>query len=378
MRSLAPRLATSRHAVLPAAFLLLQGACVGTLETPGGQTPEERAAIQSFEKDVVPILNANCGACHSTMVNIDFMVADPDVRTRMMTWPNLINLIKPADSKLLTKGAHDGPALLPEQATAILGWIELERLAAGGEDTAVELAPFQPVIGLNLVDLTPIGLTGSSITFRLDPLSVGMYLSEIMINAGAGGATLEHPLLVVWEAGSPQPDPIDRFAGIELAVPEGESAMIGGGTAVLVDVPSTAMMSIHFKRAAASGDGVGGGDGGGGGEGTTGQCKDVAAFTASARQALSTSCVSCHGGGNAAATNATDMRQINDLSETAQADACAQILSRVTLPDPPNSGIFVAPDPGSGTGHPFKFGSAAAFTGFREALIQWINQENAQ
>jgi len=359
----------------PVAIALVHAACVGSIETPSGKvdgaSEEEKAAIKAFGDDVLPILQASCVACHGTMPNIDFMVADPDIRTRMLDWPGLVNLAKPADSKILTKGAHDGPALLPEQATAILSWIDLERIAAGGEDTTVELDPFKPVVGLNMVDLGPIGLTGSSITFRLEPLPVGMYLSELMLHAGSGGARLVHPLFVVWAEGAPQPDPVDRFADLELAIPEGQSAMLGGGTAVLVDVPPDAMLSIHFQVAEASADGGGGGGGGGG-------CKAVEAFTAAAQPALAQSCVSCHGGGNTSATSATDMTRMNDLTPEGQAAACAQILSRVNLADPPNSGIFVAPDPASGTGHDFKFPSADAFNAFRASLTQWIDQENAQ
>ena len=71
----------------------------------------------------------------------------------------------------------------------------------------------------------------------MEPLSVGMYLSEIMLSAGPDGAHLVHPLFVVWQAETPEPDPIDRFAGLDLALAAGQSQMIGGGTAVFVEVP---------------------------------------------------------------------------------------------------------------------------------------------
>ena len=368
------RVSLLRALCTTAPIVLAHAACVGSLETPGADdmSDEERAAVQSFEKDVAPILSANCAACHASMANIDFLRADPDMRTNLLGRPTIVNLVKPADSKLVTRGAHDGPALLPDQAAIILEWINLERIAAGGEDTAVELDPFRPIVGLNMVDLTPVGLTGSSITFRLEPLSVGMYLSEIMLHAGAGGAHLVHPLFVIWQDGTPQPDPVDRFAAVELAVTEGESAMVGGGTAVFVDVAPDSMLSLHFELAQASADGGGGGGGG------AGACKAVDAFTASAQPALSASCVSCHGGGDTSATGATDMTRLNDLAAEAQAAACAQILSRVNLADPPSSGIFIAPDPGSGAGHPFKFAGPAEIGAFRDSLTVWINQENAQ
>ena len=79
------------------------------------------------------------------------------------------------------------------------------------------------------------------------------------------------------------------------------------------------------------------------------------------------------------ATQATDMTKVNDTSPEGQATACGQILSRVNLADPPQSAIFIAPDPDSGAGHPVKFGGdAGAFGDFRDALTVWINQVNAQ
>jgi cytochrome c553 len=358
---------------------LLGSACVGVIDGVGasddGISDEEAAALEAFDNDVVPVLQAACAACHASMANIDFLKSDPDVRTRLLEWPNkLVDLDAPAASRLLTKGAHEGPALTPEQGAPLLSWIQLERTAAGVDDVVVELTPFQPVDGMNDIDLAAIGLTGSAITFRMERLSVGMYLSEMQVTAGPDGVTLTHPLFVHWVDGSPSPDPIDRFADIDLSLGGGNTAMIGGGTAVFVDVDPDAMMSVHFRAALAEGEGEGGEGGGGGGGGG---CKDVASFTANAQPGLSASCVSCHGGGNPGATSAVDMRKVNDTSPEGQASACGQILSRVLLADPVNSGLFVAPDPASGTLHDFKFASAGAFTGFRDQVIQWINQENA-
>lgn len=331
---------------------------------------ELRAALESFDKEVMPILQANCAACHATMPNVDFLKSEPDPRQRMMEWPDLVKIESPSESLLLNKGSHEGPALTVDQSALVLEWIQLERAAAGGEDTTVEMDPFEPVAGMNSIDLGVIGLGGSTISFRMEPLAVGMYLSEITLSAGPDGAHLVHPLFVMWTAETPEPDPIDRFAGLDLALASGQVSMMGGGTAVFVDVAPDSMLSLHFELAEASA-------GAGGGGGPIG-CKDVASFTASARPALSASCVSCHGGANSSATNATNMTKVDDLSAEGQAAACAQILSRVNLADPVNSGIFVAPDPGSGASHPFKFnGDPNAFAAFRASLTSWIDQENA-
>jgi cytochrome c553 len=367
---------TVTRAISLAALSALAGGCTaGAIDVRGGDdaSEAERAAIESFDKQVMPILSENCAACHATMANIDFLKSEPDVRQRVMQWPDLVALDAPSDSLLLSKGAHEGPAFTIDQATVVLDWIQLERAAAGGEESAVEMDPFQPIAGLNAIDLGPIGLGGSTISFRMEPLSVGMYLSELMLTGGPDGAHLVHPLFVVWQEASetPEPDPIDRFAGLDLSVAAGQQAMIGGGTAVFVDVPPDSMLSLHFELAEAA-------SGGGGGDDAPAGCKAVAAFTAAAQPALAASCVSCHGGANSSATNATNMAQVGDTSPEAQAAACAQILSRVNLADPPSSGIFVAPDPGSGASHPFKFnGDPNAFAAFQSQLTQWIDQEKA-
>src|SRR5690606_6191624 len=115
-----------------------------------------------------------------------------------------------------------------------------------------------------------------------------------------------NPLFVLWPEEEPVPDPIDRFGNIDLAVAATESRMIGGGTAVFVNVPTEAPISLYFRlvepsAAGSDGDGVVGGG-----------CNDVPGFSAAAQPRLSQSCVSCHGGGQASAKSAVDMSMVND------------------------------------------------------------------
>lgn len=355
-------------------------ACAGeiTFPGPGGDTedPAVTAAKAKFASDVKPVLDGFCGACHTGMPNIDFMNPTPDVRDNMLAWTGLVNLSAPTQSSLLSKGAHSGPALTPDQSAVMLDWIELEAVAAGGEPAeVVETDRITPQPGVNVVDLSAIGLTGTSLQFLYEPLATGMYLSDIKVVAGAGGAHLVNPLFVIWEADAPNPDPINRFGNIDLLLQAGEESFVGGGTAVFVDVDPLADISIHFRTATLA-DGSGGGGGGGDGGVVGGGCNNVPAFTASARTPLSGSCGGCHANaGNADAVAAVDMRLINDLTADSQASSCAQVKTRVNELDPVNSGLFLAPDPNSGTAHPFKFPTAGDFTNFRDQVIQWINQE---
>jgi hypothetical protein len=354
---------------------LAAAGCVGDITGSDGDSAAVTAAKEKFTSEVQPILDGFCGACHAgSMPNIEFMMANPDPRSQMLGWPTLIDLASPTSSTLLTQGPHTGPAFTPDQAAVMLDWIELEVIAAGGEPApAVETQKITPVAGVNTVDLAQLGLTGSTLTFLYEPLATGMYLSDLQVNGGTGGVHLVNPLFVIWDEGVAEPDPINRFGNIDLTVLEGTSSQIGGGTAVFVDVIPGSDISVHF-RIAEFADGTDPDDDDGGTIG--GGCNDVPAFTANAQAALSTNCASCHStGGMADAIAATDMTEINNLTADGQAAACGQVRTRVNLLDPVNSGLFLAPDPGSGTTHPFKFPSADAFTAFRNQVLLWINEE---
>jgi mono/diheme cytochrome c family protein len=375
-RTPAPPRRRSAGALAPLWLALVASACTGEIVNPSGDDPAVAAAMAKFTTDVQPILGGFCGGCHVGTANVDFMRPDPDTRGRMLGWPNLVNLDNPTGSSLLTKGPHSGPAFTPDQASVMLDWIELEVIAAGGEPAeTVETDRVTPQPGLNSIDLGAIGLAGTTLTFLYEPLATGMYLSDIKVTAGTGGVRLVNPLFVIWNGGAPEPDPINRFGNIDLTVQEAQTSFIGGGTAVFVDVAPGSDVSVYFRSATLA-DGTGGGGDPGGGGTVGGGCNNVASFTANARSPLSTSCGGCHGaGGMADAYAATDLRAIDDLSADGQAAACAQTKTRINLLDPNNSGLFLAPDPNSGTGHPFKFPSTTAFTTFRSSVLLWVTAE---
>jgi len=364
--------------LLAASFgALTLGACVGDAPTFSGDptpdasveelTPEEEVKLQ-FETEVAPLLTSFCSACHGSETTVPFMEDGGAMYGSVMEWPNLISLKVPGASSLLTKGAHSGPAWQADQATIIRSWIDAEALLAPEDEGVLETTPFVPVAGDNTIDLAPIGLTGATITFKMDPLSTGMYLSRMSLNAAAEGVHIVHPTFVPWDGDSPRPDPVDRFSNVDIYAGAQESAMVGGGTLILVNVDSASPISVRFEVAEFSDAGNTVLEG----------CNAVAEFTANAQGPLSQACVSCHGGNNGGATAATDMTSINDLTPEGQAAACGQILSRVNLLDPNNSSIFLAAEPGSALGHPFKFNNNNAnFEAYRAALNVWISAEQA-
>jgi len=285
----------------------------------------------------------------------------------VMEWPSLVSLKVPGASSLLTKGAHSGPPWQLEQATTIREWIDAEALLAPEDEGVLETTPFVPVLGENSIDLAGIGLAGATITFRMEPLSSGMYMSRMSLNAATEGVHVVHPTFVPWDGDTPNPDPVDRFSSVDLYAGAQESVSLGGGTLILVNINSSAPISVRFGVAEVSNQG----------DTVLAGCADVPSFTANAQPQLNQYCTSCHGGGNAGATAATDMTSLTDLTPEGQAAACGQILSRVNLLDPNNSSIFLAPEPQSALGHQFKLPDNNTFLAFRSALLTWVSAEQA-
>ena len=137
------------------------------------------------------------------------------------------------------------------------------------------------------------------------------------------------------------------------------------------DIPPSGQLSVHYKTATFADGSPPSEDGGivGGG------CKAVAEFTAQMRAPLQANCTSCHAGANSGATGATDMTLLGD--DTQQAEACAQILSRVSKLNPDQSSILESVRPGSPVNHPFKFPTQGAFDTYRAGALVWINLEAA-
>ena len=310
------------------------------------------------------------------MVGIDWMTSAPDVRTHILSFPNLINLDTPTQSPLLSKGAHEGPALTTNQAASLLDWINLEKAAAGGPDTSVETQAFQPVVGQNTVDLSAIGLTGSTLTFRLEPLSVGVYLNEITVHAGTEGAHVIHPLFVTWDdAGTASPDPVDRFSDIDLTVAANMDSPLGGGTAVFVDVSPQTKLSIHFKVAELAT----GGDDHRRRRHHRRRLQGGRGVHPVAQPLLVANCASCHDGSQ----RQRDRGHRHDPDQR----PVDRRPGRGLRPDPVagrpearsrRAACSSRPTRARTDSHPFKFGGdVTQFNNFQSQLTMWINQEAA-
>jgi hypothetical protein len=75
-----------------------------------------------FEQELLPLLRAECGACHEQTVAPFLGGADP--YTTILSWPGVVVPRQPTQSALVTKGAHEGPALSPPADATARNWIQ--------------------------------------------------------------------------------------------------------------------------------------------------------------------------------------------------------------------------------------------------------------
>ena len=85
------------------------------------------AAQQNFETQVYPGLSGTCAGCHAAAPNPVLFGADA---ASSYTAFKGLGFDK-ANSTLLTKGLHEGPALTGDQTNAINAWIALEGQGGG-------------------------------------------------------------------------------------------------------------------------------------------------------------------------------------------------------------------------------------------------------
>lgn len=374
--------------------LVVATGCTGLIDDstdPGGLTPEQAAARKSWNEGAQPMLAAACASCHGgSMANIEFLQgADATAqRETLLAYPRaLINLEAPQSSQILTKGLHSGPALLADQASAVLEWVQLEKAAAGStgeEEPILMTAQFAPQIctgGLpgtatcpyNDIGLDDVGATGAKIRFVALALGSGLYLNNLRLNPGTGGAYIEHPLFVSYPDGKePVADPIDRFFAVKMnllgtVAADSPETQIAGGTAAFVGFVATDKIAIHFKLAGPHKA-----------EGMepmpTVGCKKADTFEANARAVLNTNCGSCHRGQNPNATSALDLTGVDAPNAATPNNACNQTLLRVNTIDLNQSGIYLATVPGN-MNHPFAFPNQGAQDAFKNAVNVWINAE---
>jgi hypothetical protein len=94
-------------------------------DPPPSLSPAERAWVEQ----ALPVLKANCISCHAVSdPGISFLAGDTvwEMRQNILA-SDVVNLDVPQSSRILTKGAHQGPAMTASQASDLLEWLVAER-----------------------------------------------------------------------------------------------------------------------------------------------------------------------------------------------------------------------------------------------------------
>jgi cytochrome c553 len=128
-----------RNQIIAAVAMALFGACVGGIDTPpttgDDDQPPATTARQLFDKNVAPILT-ECQGCHvGSETSATNMFLGPDGASSF--YSTLVNDravnggYDPAAATILLKGAHEGPAWTPDQATKISDWLKAELVERG-------------------------------------------------------------------------------------------------------------------------------------------------------------------------------------------------------------------------------------------------------
>jgi len=378
------------------AATLLMGfmGCSGLID--GGDdniSAEEKVARQLFISKAKPVFDTTCVQCHSgSDPSVAFLQGANPMEVRAgLIGSDYINLEAPQSSRILTKGAHSGPALLASQASDLLEWLAAERDAAGvagGVDTGLETPPFTPLkctggvpgdatCPITYVDLTPLveGWGGAQIKFVAQALSQDLYVTNLALVGGPEGVYLEHPLFVSRPPNAdPIPDTLDRFFNVKMNLKAGAMPEpISGGTAAFINFDPNNPISIHFKVVDRYREDMGGG----GGMMTASGCKALAQFKTNAKPALQTNCGGCHANaGNANARGAMDLVGIAATDDATLQNVCNQARTRINFQDTNASGFYIAPNPSQATNHPFKFaGVQANFDTFKAAVDIWVQAE---
>ncbi len=245
--------------------LPLLAACTGEIQSANlvGLPLTEQIAQQTWVDKALPILGAKCLMCHDgSMPNIGYIAGTDDLMRRetLVSYvPRVVNLSAPQSSRIVTKGAHTGPALDVTEASDLVVWIRTEAKARPDTTPPLRTAMVTPMLctdpanvggagcPINMVDLTPLGAAGT-LEFVIQQVGSDSYYTNLKIKAGAEGLYMEHILFETYAGGVEPiiPDPIDRYFATTLNLMPNTEMLLGSGTASLTGFTASDPVSFRF------------------------------------------------------------------------------------------------------------------------------------
>lgn len=251
--------------------------CTAEVQGSGVSDDDPKAKLQGqFNSDVLPLMNRKCAECHAgSMPLIGWMATSddyPSIYSRVTSWPALVDLIQPELSRLITQGAHEGPAWTPEEIAVITPWLQAEA-DFGASGDAIDTMPLDAVIGANEFDLGAIGVNdaaGCLLRFTYDASPPIVKVDDLRVQGDADGCVLVEPVVgLVTDPNSDGNttlwyDPDHQFQGQTITVNPNQETPIGDGSITVTWVPSeelngTIQVQFRFYGAQPTAGGGGGG-----------------------------------------------------------------------------------------------------------------------
>lgn len=307
----------------------------GGTTAEGGSQQAQMARAEAAYRKLEPDMMKTCGSgtiCHQTDTNPSKFLAPPDTYKSIKATPGIV-VRDVFTSKLITKGAHAGPALSanPTFETAVTDWLNLEAIVLQGAKLPTTDAVVV-AMGANTIDLTKAGppeVAGAKLSFDAALVGTILQITNIKVTAPATSPVhLVHPFFFRVKQNPAKtelpevPDPSDTFSNSDQTYPAGVATTMAPGTALFTgDDWKWAQgdkIRIEFTKIE---KGVAATDAGGP------SCKDVAGFTANVKPVLVAQGCSgnCHGNN---VGGSFDLRGIAGANNN-NAEACLNVLQRI-------------------------------------------------
>jgi hypothetical protein len=330
----------------------------------------QQAIAEQLYRSVEPGLKMRCAnGCHDTGVNAkDYKwLQGPDTYVTIKKYPGIV-VDDVYSSKLESHPQNHptaslvGPGMPPDPMLldGVTKWLTAEAAALQG----MALPTTDPVdVTAGSVDLTKAGVAGAKITWSAQDIGGGiMRFSNVQLVApGNTGVHVIAPLFVMVPSMGAEVHDLSNST-VDVTAGAGTSKTINS-ILYFYNWQAGSKLRIEFQKIETAT--VMGSDGG-----MQSGCKDVPTFQSSAAPQLQ-QCLGCHGGNNAQATNALDLKALTGQPDYAA--ACTQARFKINFQNKPQSPIVVDPRDKLNN-HPYQVpaGNANAYT---TGLMNWINKE---
>lgn len=328
-----------------------------TTSTTSSASTGTNANAQALFEQVRPKLAQNCGPCHTKGDSRAPIWLDPASPYASIKGYKGIVVADPASSLLITKPAHEGPALDATLAASVKTWLSAEVSGVAQVSTKASTAAVAIPSGAGSITLPS---PGGTLGFTASLANGILTLSNVALVAPAtSGVHATGVHIVIVHAGGTRTTN-DSLADADTTAAAGAKATVGVGLVVIPRVETTDQLALDIDSLSASTGGTT--------TTTAGGCKSVASFQTNAAPALKANCMNCHNTGGSG-FGALDLSALAAATPDF-AKACGQAKSKIDTANPAQSPLITAPT-GGDAAHPYKNAPAS----YKTSVTTWINAE---